>query len=530
LLLRLTLKGMMTSAPMTDRDRLSRVTIANSLANLVRAASGSFENIVLPVVLIAVLSRTDYSNWALVFSIAAYITYLDFGLQTATQALVSRALANEDEANAARVARSALRVYFIVAVAALVLAALAAQTLAWIFPDIPDRAVHEVGATLLVLAAGQAANLGVNVIAGFYAGAHRSHVTAYSIALARCVSLLLSLAAAFSGLNILIVAVGYSVPLVITFIGVLVKLLGETRSSRWTTAPGDDVRSFKVNARTLLVFSGPLVLWNICSIFVGAVGTAIVGRVDYDALPYFSIAMMLTVAITGIANALLQPFLTNIGLSAKSASPSERTGAVVAALRLNGGILLLLITGGMGGFVVMGRLGLIADDSAALLTTSMIVAATGLRLAMTPFNMAFLASDDHRRIIAQPIIEAAVAVVGGVVLGGIFGAVGVGIASLGSALIAVMMLLFWSLRGSAWFPLLNVPSAIRALAPAAGCTALVLVADVVLGSLRTPLVETLLIEVVLVLASAMLAYRSAPRDARALILKIVLRRTVHRKR
>lgn len=514
----------MSSPSTPERDRLSRVTIANSFANLVRAASGSFENIVLPVVLIAVLSRAEYSNWALVFSIAAYITYLDFGLQTATQALVARSLAEDDESSAARAARAGLRVYFTVAGCALLIAAGAAQALPLLFPDIPAGSVQEASLTLLVLAAGQAANLGVNVIAGYYAGAHRSHVTAYSIAVARCVSLTLSVWGAFSGVSLPTIALGYSCPLALTFIAVLVKVLRETRRANSEDSPPSERE--RITARSLLSYSGPLVLWNVCSIFVGAAGTAIVGRVDYAAVAYFSIAMMLTIAVTGIDNALLQPFLTNIGRSVDTDSET-RASAVSSALRLNSGLLLLLITIGMGGYVVMGREGLVSDSGPSLVTTALVVAATGVRLAMTPFNMAFLSSNDHRRIIAQPIIEAAVAVGAGLALGAVFGALGVASASFVSALIAVTMLLLWSLRRSVWHRDLTAVRAIRALAPAAGCTVVILGLDILLGLVHVSSSLTIIIQAVLVVGAGYVALLTAPAHARAVLLKM-LRRPLNR--
>jgi|GEM_PF-3474062 len=513
-------KGTVAPATTVDRDQLSRVTIANSFANLVRAASGSFENIVLPVVLIAVLSRADYSNWALVFSIAAYITYLDFGLQTATQALVARSLAARDEFSAAQAARAGLRVYFTVAGCALLVAAMTARTLPVLFPDIPNGTVDEASLTLLVLAAGQAANLGVNVVAGYYAGAHRSHVTAYSIAIARCVSLALSVWGACAGQTLPVIALGYSCPLALTFVAVLVKVLRETRLAR----TGDERQRARerITARSLLRYSGPLVLWNVCSIFVGAAGTAIVGRVDYAAVAYFSIAMMLTIAVTGIDNALLQPFLTNIGRSIASDSET-RASAVLSALRLNSGLLLLLITIGMGAYVVMGRQGLVSDSVTSLLTTALVVAATGVRLAMTPFNMAFLSSNDHRRIIAQPIIEAAVAVGAGLALGAVFGALGVAYASFASALIAVAMLLLWSLRSSVWHRDLKANQALRALAPAAACTVLVLALDIAIALVEITSTMTILIQAALIVGACLIALRAAPAHAQAVLLKMLSR-------
>jgi O-antigen/teichoic acid export membrane protein len=65
----------------------------NATANLVRGGTAGLVSIFLPAVLVRHMSQIEYSVWVLVLQVAAYSSYLDFGLQTAVGRYI--AIANE---------------------------------------------------------------------------------------------------------------------------------------------------------------------------------------------------------------------------------------------------------------------------------------------------------------------------------------------------------------------------------------------------------------------------------------------------
>src|SRR5216684_3067980 len=69
----------------------------NAVANLARGAAGGVAALILPPVLVRHMSQLDYTIWVLVLQIAAYGSYLDFGLQTSIGRYVAFANEKKDE-------------------------------------------------------------------------------------------------------------------------------------------------------------------------------------------------------------------------------------------------------------------------------------------------------------------------------------------------------------------------------------------------------------------------------------------------
>src|SRR5271155_1837732 len=74
---------------MQTRWRLAK----NAAANLIRGGTAGVFSIFLPAILVRHMTQIDYSIWVLVLQVAAYSSYLDFGLQTAVGRYI--AIANE---------------------------------------------------------------------------------------------------------------------------------------------------------------------------------------------------------------------------------------------------------------------------------------------------------------------------------------------------------------------------------------------------------------------------------------------------
>ena len=442
----------MSDAPVALTAPASRVTLLlrNSFANVLRAGSTSLVTILMPLVLVVVMPVADYAAWALIFSLASYALYLDLGMQSTVQALVGRSDGSIDTANAVKVAASALRVISFVMVLCLAGGLVLAAFLSQVFPDIPDRLQGESKIALVIAIVGQGSSLAGSTIAAYFAGKQRSMEATAVIAPARLLSMVGAISAALLGGDLIAIAISYAAPLVVGSVVLVVRFLLEARRLRRVEPPRQPGWDSGATVFALLRYSGPLIIWNVCLLFVTGVGLTLVGRLDYSSVAIYSIAAMIASGLGGIDSALISPLLPELGRRQTAGDSREAfSRVVVKATLLNSGFLFLVTVGILAYSPWLVKLLYQGDDDGQIFViVALVLCANAFRLAMTPVTLAFLATKTHSRIVLPPVVEAVVNVTASVALGLALGAVGVAIGGVIGSLVAVLLASTWSLRKS----------------------------------------------------------------------------------
>src|ERR1041385_247880 len=80
---------------MQPPQKLERTIVKNASANLLRLVGSGVVALLLTPFLIRMLSRDAYATWAILLPLTLYVSYLDFGMQTA----VARFVAYAEELN-----------------------------------------------------------------------------------------------------------------------------------------------------------------------------------------------------------------------------------------------------------------------------------------------------------------------------------------------------------------------------------------------------------------------------------------------
>lgn len=429
----------------TGEDRVTaRGLLNNSLANAIRVGSTSLVSLVLPITLAALLTPTDYSHWALVFGLAAITQYFDFGIPTAVQALVARAVGGRDQSLVRHVLRSGIAWSSALCGVLLLASFVAALLLPEIFPSTTGGLPTE--AALVLLVVGNCASLVGNTGAAFFLGLHQAVRAAAYLVPARMVALVLPVLAVFAHQQIAVIAACFSAPLVIATILVNSSGLREAASRAGGAAAG------RVLDPAILRFTGSLVVWSACMVLLGGVGVVTVGHFDFRGVPLFTIAAALATAIAGVQSALIAPVLSELGRSFSRGDTRGSAHLVDLATRFNAAVLSVTLLGVLFAFPLL-REALLRHQALGLAQEALVVlagvcGATSLRLTMTPMTYGFIASNTHRRILAQPLIEAVATVVLVVVLGATAGVAGAAAGLLIGAVIGVALALGWSRRAS----------------------------------------------------------------------------------
>lgn len=424
----------------TSLDRLDvpRPFAANATANVIRAMSGSAENIVLPLVLVLLLPRAQYAAWAIAFSLAAYVIYLDFGLQATIQAQVARAAGKGERLRALLIATRGSMLSLVLGVTCLAVILIVAWFLPSIYPDLPVHLVTPARQALLIIAFGQVASLQVNVLSGYWAGVGHASVSAYAMSIARVLSLLSALLIAWLGGALPFIAIGYCVPIAIAALFLSARLTSLKVIARRT---GSDPPANRL-ARSLLVHSAPLVLWNVCLLVATGSGVVIVGRIDFDNVSIFAIGNMAFLALNGVNYALMTPLISTLG----RLSVNDRQASLLAlkAFHLDAVLLSGLAVVATGAALIVAPALGFGERDFVVIVGAMTVAAT-LRLCFTPLQAAIVASHAQGAVVWQPILDAVVSLALLLGLGSTFGAQGVAAAFALSAA-AYFMLYLLSIR------------------------------------------------------------------------------------
>lgn len=505
---------------MSDALRVG-VLARNSFANLIRVASTSLVALLVPVVLVATLRPDLYAVWALLFGLAGFVLYLDFGLPASVQTLVSRDSASGSPA-AAR-AHGVSGMAWSAAIGAVMLAALAvaAANADVLFPALGGVDRMRVVAVVLLLGVGNVATFVGNTAASYFAGLQRSAIAAATLVPGRVASLLIAVPVAAVTQDLVLVAASYALPLSAGGIAMVVQVLRAPRDGR----PSSRDRLL------VLRFSGPLAMWSVYMLCISGVGILVVGRVDFRAVAVFSLGAAFASALTAVVTALVSPVLSELGRSHAAQDRARFTGLVLTGTRVDGALVAMGVVGIEAAYLVaapfLSRSQGVPVDEASLII-AFAVLASGLRLTVTPLTFSFVAAGAHRKLLLPPLCEAVLTLAATIGLGVAFGGAGVAAGMLVGAIGGVTLALVWSHRVTgvvdASAPRLAVAAVGRplvAVLPAqVAFAALAPVAAAIGAAVSVPA------GVVLLLVTAALAWRVClPADVRVAIVDRVRHRT-----
>src|SRR5882724_4504891 len=116
----------------------------NVVASLVRVVVVSLVALVLPAYLTHHLPVDTYAAWVLILQLAAYVSYLDLGIQTAVSKFVAEFDAKGDHAGAGRHASAGLALMLLAGMLGVCLTLVLAWQVPQLFHTMPASLYHEV--------------------------------------------------------------------------------------------------------------------------------------------------------------------------------------------------------------------------------------------------------------------------------------------------------------------------------------------------------------------------------------------------
>lgn len=325
------------------KDNLMRhgfgATISRNIAaSLVRTIAVSLVALVLPAYLTHRLPVATYSAWVLILQLAAYVSYLDLGIQTGVSKFVAEFDARGDIEAAGHHASAGLLLMIGGGTLGLALTGLLAWKVPDLFATMPANLYGDVRASLLLVGSSLAFGLVCAVYSAVFLGLQRYWIPT-TITIVNRVSFAVSVITVVA-LHGNLKTMGLAAALVNIVTGLLQIGAWQKRVS-WVrvSLAGLRYRIVKKVARFCSVQS----IWLMAMLCITGLDITIVGHYDYGKTAYYSIATLPTTFVILILSAMLGPMMPASSAMSTQRSPNELGMFLIKITRYT--TLLLLLTG-----------------------------------------------------------------------------------------------------------------------------------------------------------------------------------------
>ncbi len=412
----------------------------NAVANLVRGGVAGIIAIFLPAVLVRHMSQIEYAVWVLVLQIAAYCSYLDFGLQTAVGRYTAVADENKDPQLRDAVFSTAftgLVCASVLAIAALVIISFAAGSL---FPTIPPEWLHPMRAAILIVGTSLALGLPSSAWSGIFIGMQRNELIAAVVGGFRLISASVLVLAAIhhASLTLMACLVGS-----VNLASYLVLYLLSRRFTEVRFRPELVGRSV---AKDLINYCFSLTIWSFSMLLVSGVDLILVGRFEVDALVPYSLAASLTSFMAGVQTAVFTAMMAHAAVLHARRDPIGLGSMVVRTTQLAVGLLIVTGLPILAYAIPLFRVwvgGQYSTQGHRFLVVLM--AANIIRLLGNPYSVVLVASGQQKLVVLSPISEGVTNFLASLLLGARFGAIGVAFGTLIGGTVGLIGHIFYNM-------------------------------------------------------------------------------------
>lgn len=413
----------------------------NALANLGRGGAAAVVALVLPPILVRHMAPAAYAVWVLVLQTAAYVSFLDMGLQTA----IGRFVAFANERRDSELRDSVFSTAFIALCAGASLAVFgvvaAVHLIPTIFPSVPPALVPQMRLALLIVGVTMAADLPASAWNGVFVGMQRFELPALTTGGARLLWAVGVTIAAIAGQSIVVMAVIYAAANFVSYFArylIFRRYAPEVRC-QWTL-----VR--KSTARELSGYCFGLTVMSFSMLLVSGFDLLLVGRFQFSAVAPYAVAASMVTLISGLLYAVINVIMPHAATLHAGGKSRELGGLVISFTRLSV-LLLILIAAPLfvyAGPIMSAWIGHAYVESGTPLLRLLIIANV-IRLIGAPYAVVLVAAGQQSYIKISPLAEGISNFVASLVLGFFWGALGVALGTLLGSLVSLASHLWYSM-------------------------------------------------------------------------------------
>ncbi len=415
--------------------------VRNAVANLGRGSAAAVVALLLPPLLVRHMAATSYAVWVLVLQTAAYVSYLNFGLQTAIGRYVAFAKEKGDVDLRDSIFSTAFAGLCGAGLISLFCLAGAAAAVPLLFPSVPAFLVPQMRVALLIVGFSMAAELPASAWNGVFVGMERYDIPALTVGSARLLSAIGVVAAALTSHSLVAMAAAMAVANLVSYLAQYLTLRRVAPDIRFQ--PQMVRRS---TAHELYGYCLGLTVFAFSTFLVTGLDLLLVGRFQFPMVTPYSVSASMIALIAGLLGAVINVILPHsAALHARQKSDSLGK-LVIMSTRL--GVLLLMLTG-MPILICAGpilRLWIgqqYVPGGAPVL--AILVIANIIRLVGLPYSVILVAAGQQRYIMVSPLAEGFSNLLASVALGSFLGGLGVALGTLFGSFVSVGAHVFYSM-------------------------------------------------------------------------------------
>ncbi|MGA9508278.1 MAG: polysaccharide biosynthesis C-terminal domain-containing protein [Candidatus Sulfotelmatobacter sp.] len=310
----------------------------NIVASLARVAAVSLVALVLPAYLTHHLPVTTYAAWVLILQLAAYVSYLDLGIQTGVSKFVAEFEARGDEAGAGRYASAGLVLMILAGALGVILTLLLAWQVPRLFATMPSNLYRDVRISVILVGSSLSFALVCAVYSAVFLGLQRYWIpmTISIVNRASYAAIVLVVVALHGNLT----AMGIAVAAVNIVTGLLQVIAWRKKASNIRVSIRlTDARILKTVVRYCSMQS----ILTAAMLCITGLDITIVGHYDYVQTAYYSIATLPTSFVLLIISSMVNPLMPASSAMSTQRSPSEMGDFLARITRYS--TIILLLTG-----------------------------------------------------------------------------------------------------------------------------------------------------------------------------------------
>lgn len=407
----------------------------NVFINFVRVGVQALVALLLPAYLTHRLPVTIYAAWVLILQMAAYVSFLDFGIQSGVSKFVAEYDARDDRNGASRFASAGLIIMLMSGLLGCILTLVLASQVPRLFHGMPSSLYRDVRISIGLIGCSMSFGLVCSVFAAIFIGLQRYTIPVAILILNRLLFTALVLGAVALHGSLIVMSV--CVALVNVGTGILQIAMGKNLATKVRV-------SFALANRNVLSqmahYCFLLAIWNVGMLCVSGMDTTIVGHYAYRQTAYYSIAVLPTNFMLMIISSAIGPLLPAASALSTQRSISEMGDILVKVTRYS--TVLLLLTGlplVVGGLPI---LRLWVGNNYALQSITylrILVVANIIRSLGAPYATMIVATGKMNAATVTAISEAVANLVCSTYLASRMGAIGVALGTLIGSFVSIAM-------------------------------------------------------------------------------------------
>lgn len=407
--------------------------LKNATSNLVTGGASALLAIGLPHYFVHYFRPAEFSLWVLVLQVAAYVNFLNLGIQTAVGRYVAHALGRNDLHHAEQIVGAGLQI--LTALAGIAILALVAigVLFPYIFRGIDPALIGTARQVLFWTGGAMAIGLPASVFLGVFIGLQRNEVPAIAAFLWKGT---LALALIWVGEQTHSLIIAAQVYFAVSMAGYVLQYAWfKGTCCNWRIQPF----AIPVAARRELIsYCASLTAWSMGMFLVTGLDTTVVGIFDFKNVAAYGISAGAVALFTGFLTAAMNPLLQIFAKLHARNRPDAMLGLLdftswtVAFLALATGCWLVLPSR------VLFRLWVGSGMAAiGIPVFAVLVLANSIRMLAAPYANYLVAAGLQRKVYLSPFAEGVTNLAVSIVAARHFGAIGVAWGTVAGAIVGI---------------------------------------------------------------------------------------------